>query len=1146
MQTSNGVDLRLETERLTRRAWTAGQLRQPTTLAQQLGRFELFAAALSGFLGRYAGHQELDLALPAGVVRIDVSEHHSLQTLVRTLASGVAPPDAVCHVRAAEIVGRGDHDLDVVLEADAVVWTYNAEVFLRAAIERIAGNFEFFLSQATAAPEVPVATFSLVEPAQALALRAWNKTTRVLPDTSVDELIAEQAAQTPDKIAIEFEGVRLTYAELERRAEAFAAVIEACALPDNSIVGVLMERSLESVTAFLGIIKSGHCFLPLDPNYPEARVHFMIEDAATPLIVTQASLAHRVPRGSRSLVFSAATVAVPRPSRPRLDPGRRCYVIYTSGSTGVPKGVQITHRGLVNLLLTELIAHAPDECFSCVTTFSFDIVWYELLCPLIRGGRVSLVTHEAGHDGELLRELIRSTGVTVLFATPSRFRMLLDAGLCADDGVKVILCGGEAFPADLARALQACAGEVWNVYGPTEVTILSAAYRCELIGPGPTVPIGKPTANTSLYILDRHRNQLPIGVIGELYIGGAQVAIGYLEREQLTAERFVVVDGIEPAPVRVYRTGDLCYRRSDGNVEYVARADNQIKLRGFRIELGEIEAAVRAYPGVGDAVVIVTDGVAGQTLVAYVAAQELDVDGIRAALVDRLPPYMVPSHFVVLPALPLGPSGKIDRAALPAPRILASEASTFDNETQRRLAVLWSELLLIGVGPHDEFRQLGGNSLLMARLAARIRREWTTTISLRKLTEAQTVATMATLLDASMLQQPAAAERAPLAGTNQSVAQRWRRYRGALAVGLALAATVAIVTRGALVLASCFVLPVPESDPVSRLSYEEGIGHFSTAVREPEPTAIVLGSSDVSQGFSPLEFDGVFAQRGQRLVTYSYGFQGSSPETLRNLALALRSRFEAAGKRTKLAVLSIDPQQLLSTEGDEKWGDWQSTYVATPPLLWQLARRHPLDAVALGLSRVFVGEHWRYSIWSGIFARISAQPAWWFGTRVELDEAAWKSELRQERLSQVVWNPALRGNFDVGATIDPEAYKLFVAERQAPKRRRRLLEAGYRTPAGEVNEDRLATLFETARDLAAVSDRVVLLSMPVNPYIGTHASESYEQLLGRVRAAAVGDVIDMRFDPRFTADDFINIAHLTYPGAQKFSKYLAEQLAPPR
>jgi amino acid adenylation domain-containing protein len=1029
-----------------------------------------------------------------------------------------------------------------MLDASSVVWSYNAEVLPRGTVERIAANFEFFLDQATAARDVSLASLPIVEPVQALALRPWNETARDFPDKSVDVLIAEQAARTPDKIAIELEGEQLTYKELERRADAFAARIAACDLPESSIIGVLMERSLEIVVAFLGIMKSGHCYLPLDPNYPEARVHFMIEDSAAPLIVTQAALATRVPAGARSLLFGEDATAL-APPRPRLDPGRRCYIIYTSGSTGTPKGVQITHRNLANLLLaSDLIAPAPDECFLCVTTFSFDIVWFELWCPLIRGGRVSLVSHETSHDGEALREVIRSTRVTVLFSTPSRFRMMLDAGLCADDGVKVIVAGGEVLPAELARALQGCAREVWNFYGPTEVTIYSAVYRVESVGS--TVPIGKPPANTSLYILDSHRHQLPIGVVGELYIGGAQVAIGYLDRESLTAERFLVVSGLESEPVRVYRTGDLCYRRADGNVEYVARADNQIKLRGFRIELGEIEAAVRAHPGVGDSVVIVSEAAGGQLLVAYVASRELDVDELRASLTRRLPPFMVPSHFVVLDALPLGPTGKLDRKALPPPRIAASDAAAFDGETQRRLAVVWSELLQIDVGPHDEFRSLGGNSLLMARLAARIRREFSTTIGLRKLTEAQTVVTMAALLDASMM--PAAIQVPPRrdarVGEHQTLAQRWRQYRAALLVGLVLAALVAVVARGGLAVASKFVLPVPESDPVMRLSFEGAVEHFDTAVQESEPTAIVLGSSDISQGFSPPDFDDVFAKRGQRQVTYSYGFQGSSPDAIRTMALALRLRFEAAGKRARLAVLGIDPRQLIASEEDEKWGDWQSAYVATPALLWQLFRRHPLDAVGLGLSRVFVGTNWRYSIWSGLFVRITDEPSWWFGTRVPVDAEDVKFNALQERLSQQVWNPALRGLFDVGATTDPEGYKAFVAKRLSPERRKRVLRGAYPL-AGKVDDARLASLAESARDLAAISDRVVLVSLPVNPFGKTTSTPDYEELLRRVRAEVVGTLFDMRFDPRFEADDFINFGHVTYFGAQKFSRYFAEAVA---
>jgi len=450
-------------------------------------------------------------------------------------------------------------------------------------------------------------------------------------------------------------------------------------------------------------------------------------------------------------------------------------------------------------------------------------------------------------------------------------------------------------------------------------------------------------------------------------------------------------------------------------------------------------------------------------------------------------------------------------------------------------------LLQIEVGPHDEFRSLGGNSLLMARLAARIRREFSTTIGLRKLTEAQTVATMAALLEASMVPPVIQLPISRITG-HQTLAQRWRHYRPALLLGLVLAMLVGVVARSGLALASKFVLPVAESDPVMRLSFEGAVAHFDSAVEESAPTAIVLGSSDISQGFSPRDFDDVFAKRGQRQVTYSYGFQGSSPEAIRNMALALRLRFEAAGKRARLAVLGIDPRQLISSEDDEKWGDWQSAYVATPSLLWQLFRRHPSDAVALGLSRVFVGKNWRYSIWSGLFARITDEPSWWFGTRAPVDAEEKKLSQLQERLSQVVWNPTLRGMFDVGATTDPVNYLVFVAKRLSPERRKRVFR-GAVPLAGAVDEARLASLAESARDLAAISDRVVLVSMPVNPYGKSTTSADYEELLRRIRAEVTGRLYDMRFDPRFEADDFINFAHLTYFGAQKFSRMFAEDIS---
>jgi amino acid adenylation domain-containing protein len=440
---------------------------------------------------------------------------------------------------------------------------------------------------------------------------------------------------------------------------------------------------------------------------------------------------------------------------------QRAYVIYTSGSTGQPKGVEVSHRSVVNLLhavISKTSPKATDTMLS-VSTLSFDIAVAEIFVPLIVGGRVVIASREVAADGVELARLLKTSGATVMQATPATWRMLIDAGWQGDSALKVISTG-EALDRPLANQLLTKSAELWNLYGPTETTIFSGAIRVTE-GAGP-VPIGRPIANTSFYVLDQLMNPVPIGIYGELYIGGAGLSLGYLNRPELTAEKFVPNPfGGEPG-ARLYRTGDLVRYGEDGNLEFGGRLDHQVKVRGFRIELGEVEAALSRHESVRAVVVDAREVREGeQRLVAYVVGNQKQMPAAsewRAFLIQRLPEYMIPSLFVSLEELPLLPNGKVNRAALPAPDAsrpeLRREYVAAENPTQARLVELYMNVLALDkVGIHDDFFELGGDSILATRLVSRVRRVFEIELSLRELFWKPTVFELAEVIEKLVIEQ---------------------------------------------------------------------------------------------------------------------------------------------------------------------------------------------------------------------------------------------------------------------------------------------------------------------------------------------------------------------------------------------------------
>lgn len=569
----------------------------------------------------------------------------------------------------------------------------------------------------------------------------WNETKAEYPsDRCIHELFEEQVEKAPHATAVMFEKEELTYAELNRRSNQLAHYLRHLGVRPDDRVAICVERGLEMIVGLLGVLKAGGAYVPMDPSYPPERLRFILEDCEPVALLTQSNLARQFVEERRSLpvVDLSATMAwqsrcESNPDRSAVGLGSRhlAYIIYTSGSTGTPKGVMVEHRGLVNFLcsMRRTPGISSSDTLLALTTFAFDIAGLEFYLPLITGARLILLNRDVAVDGaRLLKEVL--TGVTIMQSTPATWRMLLDNGWSHTPGLKV-LCGGEALSPSLASSLIDRASSVWNMYGPTETTIWSLVKELTAHDSN-AVPIGRPIANTRVYILDGDGEPVPVGITGELYIGGTGVARGYWKRAELTAERFVPDPFGDEAGARMYRTGDLGRWREDGNIEFVGRNDFQVKIRGYRIELGEIEARLEEHAAVREVVVVAREDQPGnKRLVAYYTLMSeqapTSAEILQRHLAGKLPEYMVPAAYVRLEKLPLTPNGKLDRNALPPAAGDAYAASAWEapvGEIETALASIWREVLMVErVGRHDNFFALGGHSLLTARLANGLERE---------------------------------------------------------------------------------------------------------------------------------------------------------------------------------------------------------------------------------------------------------------------------------------------------------------------------------------------------------------------------------------------------------------------------------------
>ncbi|MFJ7274351.1 amino acid adenylation domain-containing protein [Kitasatospora sp. NPDC098663] len=681
--------------------------------------------------------------------------------LFQVMFAGLSDPAAALRLVGAEVEqievdnGTAKVDLSLVV-ADRPSSTagtagttgtvaFDTDLFDRASVERLVGHYLRLLDAAAGDPDRPVSRLDLLTEAEREALLvAANATDEPFPaDLCVHELVEEQARLTPDAVAVRCGAQRLTYRELDRRANQLARHLRARGARPERLVGVCLPRSADLVVALLAVLKSGAAYLPLDPDLPAQRMSFMLADAEVPLLLTQRSLADRLPRHGAATVWTddeaGLVAALPADRLPPLAaPANLAYSIYTSGSTGRPKAVLVPHEGVVNYLVVRgrQLDLGGDDVVASVASISFDVIVPQVLMPLAWGASVVIAPSEVAVDGPRLTEMMREFGVTTLMATPATWLLLLDGGW--QGGRFQAICVGEPLQPALARRLLDRVSTLWNGYGPTEASVGCVTRRVDadrdLARPGGSVPIGRPLGNLRIYLLDPAGAPVPVGVPGEIHIGGVGVTRGYANRPGLTAERFVP-DPFGADGGRLYRTGDLARYLPDGSLVFLGRTDEQVKIRGYRIELGEIEAALCAQPGVARATVTVRGTGTDAELAGYLVWQDRpgDLAVLRRSLRETLPEFMVPTTLTALDRIPLTTNGKVDRGALPEPARHGHEAGALPPRDLLELLMtrIWERVLgTPRVGVRDDFFALGGHSLRAVELVEAIRREWGVTVPL--------------------------------------------------------------------------------------------------------------------------------------------------------------------------------------------------------------------------------------------------------------------------------------------------------------------------------------------------------------------------------------------------------------------------------
>lgn len=631
---------------------------------------------------------------------------------------------------------------------------YSTDLFDEATIQRMMGHLEMILEAMATDLTVSVGEVPMLTPVEQAQVLEWNQTAVPYRETCLTTLFAEQVAHTPDAVAVVFEERQFTYRELNQRTNQLARRLQALGVGPEVLVGISVERSLEMIVAVLGVLKAGSAYVPFDPTYPPERLTFMLEDTQVPVILTQPHLVDQVPAGvARVVLLDSEGTAYTAESDADLPisttPSNLAYVIYTSGSTGKPKGVLIEHRSAAQFIQStqRIFGIDSEDRVLQFASLNFDVSVFEIFGALLSGATLVLARQDILLSPPDLTQLMQHHHVTITDIPPA-VMALLDGSAVPDE--RIVFVGGEAFSGDLVNRWALPGRRFFNGYGPTEATVTMTLMECTGTWTQ-SPPIGKPMANHQVYLLDRQRNLVPIGVPGELYVGGTGLARGYLNRPELTADKFVANPFGTPS-TRLYRTGDLARYLPDGNIEFLGRLDDQVKLRGLRIELGEIEAVLTQHSAVRQATVMVRDDASGQKrMVAYIAA---DADAYSAAelkshLGRQLPTYMIPAIFVRLDYLPLSPSGKVDRRVLPEPdmdRTIQEEVFVAPRtEIEELLAngVFGQVLGLDQIGVNDNFFALGGNSLQAVQLVSRLRDTTEVDLPVRRIFEVPTVAGMA-------------------------------------------------------------------------------------------------------------------------------------------------------------------------------------------------------------------------------------------------------------------------------------------------------------------------------------------------------------------------------------------------------------------
>jgi amino acid adenylation domain-containing protein/FkbH-like protein len=658
---------------------------------------------------------------------------------------------------------------------------YSTDLFDHSTAERMLDQFRVLLEAAVANPTLTLSQLPLLSVAERKRMLVdWNATQTAFPlDLSLIQHFEQQVERTPLSVAVVADDQRLSYDELNRRANQLAHRLKKMGVGPDTLVGVCMERSVEMVVALYGVLKSGGAYVPIDPEYPHQRVEFMLRDAGVPVLLIQERLLKTLPAHKGDLVCPDrdwSSIAVEDVSNPagKISPDNLAYMIYTSGSTGQPKGALNTNRGICNRLLwmqQQYGLTASDKVLQ-KTPFSFDVSVWEFFWPLMCGAQLVIATPGGHRDPNYLARLIQEEGITVTHFVPSMLRIFLEEPAAKQCGsLRHVICSGEALPFDLQQQFfESSSAQLHNLYGPTEAAVDVTHWTCRTDYTRPVVPIGRPVANTQVYVLDRWLQPTPIGVPGELYLGGIQVGRGYHNKPELTAERFIKDPFSNTPGARLYKTGDLCRWLADGVVEYLGRLDFQIKIRGLRVELGEIEALLSQHKSVQHCVVLAREDVPGEKrLVAYIIAnpgEPVSSDNLRQHLKQSVPEYMIPAAFVSLNKLPLSPNGKVDRKALPPPERGTDEGTTSKiaprNPIEEVVAGIWSEVLQCQqLGVHQDFFELGGHSLLATQVVSRVRQAFRIELPLRVLFEAPTIASLAQRV-ASLAKQQSGIEIPPM------------------------------------------------------------------------------------------------------------------------------------------------------------------------------------------------------------------------------------------------------------------------------------------------------------------------------------------------------------------------------------------------